>query len=279
MFNIGCHLSNANGLSGMAKIALEIGANTFQFFTCNPRGASKSSAFKQEDINEFLKISDSNNFGKIVAHSPFIMNLCSAKPKIRDFSAEILKKDLQKMKKIPGNFYNLHPGNHSGQGTEAGIEFISESIAWACAENHETIVLLETMSGKGSEVGSNFDEISCIIKKTNLDTLGVCLDTCHIYDAGYDIVNNLDGVLEEFDSKIGISRLKVIHVNDSKNSLNSHKDRHEKIGQGSIGFDAITNIINNLALKDLVFILETPNDVPGYAKEIAILNSMIKVNF
>ncbi|MDR1240918.1 MAG: deoxyribonuclease IV [Oscillospiraceae bacterium] len=273
MLKIGCHLSISEGLFNAANVAFGIGANTFQFFTRNPRGL-KSAKFEKEDIEKFLEFSKLNNFSKLIAHAPYTMNLCSAKSDIRRFSLEILKDDLKKMSQIPGNFYNLHPGNHSGQGVEIGIEFIAESLSIAVSEDSNTTVLIETMAGKGSEIGSNFGEISAITKKTGIKTLGVCFDTCHVYDSGYDIVNKLDPVLDEFDKKVGIKHLKAIHLNDSKNPCGSKKDRHEKIGKGRIKIKCFEEILNNPVLRNLPFILETPNELEGYAEEILILKSL-----
>jgi deoxyribonuclease-4 len=271
MLKIGCHLSISKGLLGAADTALKIGSNTFQFFTRNPRGG-KSAEFKKKDVEKFLEFSNLNGFSELIAHAPYTMNLCSANPAVREFSLEILKEDLKKMDQIPGNFYNLHPGNHSGQGIEIGIEFIAESLSIAALRNTTTI-LIETMAGKGTEIGSNFKEISDIIKKSDVKTIGVCFDTCHVYDSGYDIVGGLDLVLDEFDKIIGIERLKAIHLNDSKNKIGSKKDRHEKIGKGHIGIKCFENILNNSVLKKLPFILETPNDLDGYKEEILILKS------
>lgn len=276
MFTIGCHLSASKGYTHMIKEAISIGANTFQFFTRNPRGGSVKS-LDEKDINKFLEISKENNFGVILAHAPYTLNGCSADEKIRAFAQNVMKDDISRLEHTPGALYNFHPGSHVGQGTEKGIEFICEMLNNSLFPEMKTTVLLETMSGKGSEVGGRFEEIREIIDRTNLsDKLGVCLDTCHVYDAGYDIVNNLDGVLEEFDKVIGIEKLKAIHINDSKNPFESHKDRHEKIGQGSIGLEAFERIINHNILKTLPFYLETPNELEGYAEEIKILKKLYK---
>lgn len=274
MLNIGAHLSASKGFCHMAKEAISIGANTFQFFTRNPRGGTAREIDK-DDVNEFLKITKENVFAKILAHAPYTINVCSADEKTRRFGIETMKDDLNRMDFVPGNMYNFHPGSHVGQGTEKGIELIIDALNEILDEKYSTTVLLETMAGKGSEIGRTFEEIRQIIDGVKLNhMLGVCLDTCHVYDAGYDIVNDLDGVLKHFDEVIGIDRLKAIHINDSKNPFESHKDRHEKIGEGSIGIDAFKRIINHPLLKELPFFLETPNEIDGYAKEIRLLKSL-----
>ncbi len=271
MFKIGCHLSASNGYVHMLKEAQSIGANTFQFFTRNPRGG-KAKAIDEKDVNEFNLLASENNFAKILAHAPYTLNACSDNPRTREFALEVFEDDLKRMEYTPHNLYNFHPGSHVGQGVETGIELISNTLNAVLFENMTTTVLLETMAGKGSEIGRSFDEIRQIIDKVNLNhKLGVCLDTCHVFDAGYDIVNNLDGVIEEFDRIIGLSRLKAIHLNDSMYGFESHKDRHAKIGEGHITHDAIIRIINHPELKDLPFLLETPNEIEGYAREIAFL--------
>ena len=273
MLNIGCHLSTTKGFENMGKEALEIGANTFQFFTRNPRGG-KAKAIDMKDMEGLLKLARENNFATILAHAPYTLNACSADERTREFAREMMEDDLNRMELMPNNLYNFHPGSHVKQGVEVGINYIVELLNNVLREDQTTTVLLETMAGKGSEVGRTFEEIAEIISRVNLkEKMGVCLDTCHIYDAGYDIVNNLDGVLEEFDRVIGLDRLKAIHLNDSKNPFKSHKDRHEKIGEGFVGLDAITNIINHPKLKHLPFFLETPNELDGYAKEIELLRS------
>ncbi|MBD7914957.1 deoxyribonuclease IV [Clostridium sp. Sa3CUN1] len=273
MLNIGCHLSTTKGFENMGKEALEIGANTFQFFTRNPRGG-KAKDIDMKDMEGLLKIARENNFATILAHAPYTLNACSADERTREFAREMMEDDLRRMEFMPNNLYNFHPGSHVKQGVEIGINYIVELLNNVLREDQTTTVLLETMAGKGSEVGRTFEEIAEIISRVELkDKMGVCLDTCHIYDAGYDIVNNLDGVLEEFDRVIGLDRLKAIHLNDSKNPFKSHKDRHEKIGEGFLGLDAITNIINHPKLKHLPFFLETPNELDGYAKEIELLRS------
>lgn len=269
MLYIGCHLSASKGFFAMGNQAKQIGANTFAFFTRNPRGGSAKQV-NPEDANKFLE--SCSNFGKLVAHAPYTMNPCSADEKIREFSKNAMADDLKRMEFIPNNYYNFHPGSHVKQGAEIGIELISKQLNEVLTPEQSTIVLLETMSGKGSEVGRNFEEIRAIIDRVELNNkLGVCLDTCHIWDGGYDIVNNPDGVIEEFDRIIGLNRLKAIHLNDSLNPLGSHKDRHAKIGSGYIGADALVKFINRSELKGLPVILETPNDMDGYAKEIKFL--------
>ena len=276
MINIGCHLSSSKGFKNMGENALKIGANTFQFFTRNPRG-SKAKDIDEKDVKEFLELAKENNFGKILAHAPYTLNPCSADERNREFAIEIMKDDLKRMEYIPNNLYNFHPGNHVKQGVEAGIEYIIYALNSILKEEQTTKVLLETMSGKGTEIGRNFEEIAEIIKGVSLkDHLGVCLDTCHIYDAGYDIVNELDKVLDEFHRVIGLDKLCAIHLNDSKNPFKSHKDRHETIGEGYIGLDAIFNIINHPKLCHLPFFLETPNELEGHKKEIELLKSVYK---
>lgn len=271
MFTIGCHLSASKGYLAMAKQAVSIGANTFQFFTRNPRGG-KAKEINEDDVKAFLQYSKEHGINKILAHAPYTLNACSADSGIREFAKNTMADDLKRMEYTPGNYYNFHPGSHVGQGVEVGIDFIAEMLNEMLTKDQTTIVLLETMSGKGSEVGRNFEELKAIIDKVKLkDKLGVCLDTCHIWDGGYDVVNNFDGVLDEFDKIIGLEKLKAIHLNDSKNDLASHKDRHEKIGEGKIGLDAISKIINNDRIKDLPFYLETPNEIDGYEKEIELL--------
>lgn len=274
MLNIGCHLSASKGYTHMAKEAISIGGNTFQFFTRNPRGG-KAKEVDPKDVESFLNISKENGFAKILAHAPYTINVCSADEAIRKFGKDTMKDDLEKLEFVPGNMYNFHPGSHVGQGTDEGIRLIIEALNEILWKEQSTTVLLETMAGKGSEVGRSFEELKRIIDGVELkEKLGVCLDTCHVYDAGYDIVNNLDKVLDEFDKVIGLDRLKAIHINDSKNPFESHKDRHEKIGEGSIGIEAFKRIINHSKLRDLPFYLETPNELDGYEKEIALLKSL-----
>ena len=271
MFTIGCHLSASKGYLAMAKQAVSIGANTFQFFTRNPR-CGKAKEINEDDVKAFLEYSKEHGINRILAHAPYTLNACSADSGIREFAKNTMADDLKRMEYTPGNYYNFHPGSHVGQGVEVGIDFIAEMLNEILTKDQTTIVLLETMSGKGSEVGRNFEELKAIIDKVKLkDKLGVCLDTCHIWDGGYDVVNNFDGVLNEFDKIIGLEKLKAIHLNDSKNDLASHKDRHEKIGEGKIGLDAISKIINNDRIKDLPFYLETPNEIDGYEREIELL--------
>jgi len=274
MFTIGCHLSASKGYLAMAKQAVSIGANTFQFFTRNPRGGS-AKAIDEKDVRSFLDFSKENGIVHILAHAPYTLNACAADERVREFCIMTMSDDLDRMNHTPGQMYNFHPGSHVGQGLEAGIEKIAETLNIVIKEEHSTKILLETMSGKGSEVGFEFSQLREIIDRTSFsDKLGVCLDTCHVYDAGYDIVNDLDGVLTEFDKRIGLDRLFAIHINDSKNPFSSHKDRHEKIGDGSIGSDAFKRIINHPALRDIPFYLETPNELDGYEKEIAFLKSI-----
>ncbi len=276
MLTIGAHLSASKGYTAMLKQAQEIGANTFQFFTRNPRGGS-AKAIDQKDVDTFLELMKSENFPVILAHAPYTLNCCSAKPETREFALNTFADDLMRMEYTPGQLYNFHPGSHVGQGEEVGIEQIAEILNKVLFPEMTTTVLLETMAGKGTEIGRNFEELRSIIDRVELsDKMGVCLDTCHIHDGGYDIVNDLDGVLEAFDKVIGLDRLKAIHLNDSKNPLAAHKDRHEKIGEGYIGLDAFERIINHLSLKNLPFFLETPNDLDGYAKEIEILRNLYK---
>lgn len=276
MFYIGCHLSAADGFEAMGKAALSIKANVFQFFTRNPRGGS-AKAIKQADVDAFLKLASENNFGKILAHAPYTLNGCSADASIRKFARDTMADDLQRMEYVPGNMYNFHPGSHVQQGVDVGIDFIVEMLNDILFENQRTTVLLETMAGKGSEVGGKFEELKRIMDRVKLvDKMGVCLDTCHVNDAGYDIVNDLDGVLAEFDRIIGLKWLKAIHLNDSMNPLGAHKDRHAVIDGGKIGLDALARVINHPQLRDLPFYLETPNELEGYGKEIALLKSVRK---
>lgn len=273
MLYIGCHLASSKGYRAMCIQALDIGANTFAFFTRNPRGGS-AKALDMKDVEAFLQIYNEHGFGKLVAHAPYTMNACAADENIRRFAREAMADDIRRLEATPGNYYNFHPGSHVKQGVEIGIELIADQLNTVLSEEQTTIVLLETMAGKGSEMGRSFEELKAIIDRTELShKLGVCFDTCHVWDAGYDIVNNLDGVLEQFDNVIGIDRLKAVHLNDSMNPLGAHKDRHAKIGEGHIGADALIRVINHPLLKKLPFILETPNDIDGYAREIAFLRS------
>ena len=276
MFMIGCHLSASKGYAHMAKEALSIGGNTFQYFTRNPRGGS-AKEIDLDDIEKYKIIASQNNIKVILAHAPYTINVCSADDNVRRFGVETMKDDLKRLELVGNSMYNFHPGSHVGQGTEKGINLIVDALNEILIPEQKTIVLLETMSGKGSEIGKSFEEIKEIISRVKLnDKMGVCLDTCHVYDAGYNIVKDLDLVLEKFDSIIGINKLKAIHINDSKNPFESHKDRHEKIGEGSIGVDAFERIINNERIKHLPFYLETPNELDGYQKEIKLLKSLRK---
>ncbi|MHC6180142.1 deoxyribonuclease IV [Clostridium sp. JNZ X4-2] len=271
MLNIGCHLSASKGYEAMGKEALEIGANTFQFFTRNPR-EGRAKKIDPEDIEALLKIMKENKFSVIIAHAPYTLNACSANEKTREFAFDIMADDLKRMEYLPNNLYNFHPGSHVKQGVQVGIKYIVNMLNTILKPEQTTTVLLETMAGKGTEIGRNFEELKQILDGISLpDKMGVCLDTCHVYDAGYDIVNDLDGVLDEFDRIIGLDKLKAIHLNDSKNPFSSHKDRHEKIGEGSIGKEAVIRIINHPKLCCLPFYLETPNELQGYAEEIKML--------
>jgi len=278
MLNIGCHLSTSKGFYKMGKDALNINANTFQFFTRNPRG-SRAKDINLEDIKALLQLMKENDFTVILAHAPYTLNPCSSDKEKRSFAMHIIADDLKRMEYLPYNLYNLHPGNHMGQGVDVGIEHIVNILNTVIKPEQTTTVLLETMAGKGTEIGSSFKEIKKIIDGIKLkEKLGVCLDICHVYAAGYDIVNNLDGVLNEFDNVIGLDRLCAIHLNDSMNPIGSHKDRHQKIDKGFIGLEAIARIINHPALCNLPFILETPNDLNGYAKEIELIRSIYDYN-
>ena len=269
----GCHLSASGGNAAMVKTALSIGANTFAFFTRNPRG-SKAKPEDLADTAKAVAMLEENHFGKLVAHGAYTMNLCTADADARAFAAGILEDDLRRMAALPGNFYNFHPGSHVGQGTQAGIDYIAAALKNALRHDYPVTVLLETMAGKGSEIGGRFEELRDILDAVGSENVGVCLDTCHVYDGGYDIVNDLDGVLAEFDRVIGLGRLHALHLNDSKNPLASHKDRHECLGKGSLGLETFRRIVNHPRLKDKPMILETPNELPGYAGEIRILREM-----
>ena len=274
MFYIGCHLSASDGFLSMGKTALSIGANTFQFFTRNPRG-SKAKAIDPADVAAFLELAAEHGFGTLVAHAPYTINPCSKDERTREFARMTLADDLKRMEHIPGNVYNFHPGSHTGQGMETGICQIAETLNAILTPDIRTTVLLETMSGKGSEVGSRFEELREIIDRVELsDKLGVCLDTCHVSDAGYDIADDPDGVLTEFDRVIGLDRLRAVHVNDSLNPVGSHKDRHARIGEGCLGAEALGRVVRHPALQGLPFVLETPNELPGYAREIALLKEL-----
>ena len=270
---LGCHLSASAGFTAMVETATSIGADTFAFFTRNPRG-SRAKQENPQDAARAVALLQERGFGPLVAHGAYTMNLCTADPEARAFAADVLLDDLRRMAALPGNFYNFHPGSHTGQGTQQGIEYISAALIRALEPGYPVTVLLETMAGKGSEVGGRFQELKLILDAVGSNRVGICLDTCHVYDGGYDIVNNLDGVLSEFDRVIGLDRLKALHLNDSKNPFGSHKDRHECIGQGSLGLDTFKAVINHPALKGLPMILETPNELPGYAEEIKLLRGL-----
>lgn len=290
---IGCHLSTSKGYTAMGEAARSIGATTFAFFTRNPRGGN-AKALDLDDVAGLQRILDADGFGQLVAHAPYTYNPCSAKERAREFALEAMAEDLQRMEALPGQYYNFHPGAHVGQGVEAGVELIADTLTHVMFEDMRTCVLLETMAGKGTEVGGRFEELAAIIEAVSErapelsgpDTLGVCLDTCHVHDAGYDIVHDLDGVLDEFDRVVGLNRLHAVHINDSKNPCGAHKDRHARIGEGYIGnpelggsLDAFARIVNHPALRDLPFILETPHDeLAGYANEIKLLRSLYAQN-
>ena len=270
---LGCHLSATGGYMAMIKTALDIDANTFAFFTRNPRG-SKAKQEDPVDAAAAVNALKEHNFGTLVAHGSYTMNLCTADPEARVFAASVLEDDLRRMAAVPGQFYNFHPGSHVGQGMEAGIDYIAQAIKAALRHDYPVTVLLETMAGKGSEVGGKFQELRQIIDAVGSDRVGVCLDTCHVFDGGYDIVGDLNGVLAEFDRVVGLDWLRALHLTDSKTAFGSHKDRHECIGEGNLGLDTFRNIINHPALQDKPMILETPNELPGYAREIRMLRDM-----
>lgn len=273
---IGCHLSISKGFAAAGKDALKIKANTFQYFTRNPRGG-RAKKIDEQDINKYLELAKEYGITTIMAHAPYTLNPCSANEKTREFARLVMKDDLMRMEYLPYNFYNFHPGSHVGQGVEIGIDLIASLLNELLHEDMTTTVLLETMAGKGTEIGKSFEELAQILEKIELkEKMGICLDTCHVYDAGYDIVNNLEGVLDEFDSIIGLDRLYAIHLNDSKNEFGSNKDRHEKLGEGTLGMQTFVNIINHPKLRNLPFILETPNELEGYAMEINILKKEYK---
>ena len=276
MVYLGCHLTSAKGYEHMAKDAISIGADTLQFFTRNPRGGAAKD-IDAADVDRFLKLSAQHDFGRIVAHAPYTLNPCSKEAKTREFAHMVMTDDLQRMEYVPGNYYNFHPGSHVGQGTETGIRMIADMLNDIMKSEQTTTVLLETMAGKGSEIGGRFEELRAIIDRVNLkDKIGVCLDTCHVHDVGYDIVNNLDGVLSEFDRVIGLSRLKALHINDSKNPMGAHKDRHACIGEGFLGKEAFIKVITHPLLQGLPCILETPQEsLQGYGEEIKMLREMI----
>lgn len=273
---IGNHLSASKGYAAMGKMAVKLGANTFAFFTRNPRGG-KAKEIDPKDVEKFLQLAEQEQFGKLVAHAPYTMNLCAAKEDIRTFSKNMIADDLKRMEYTPGNFYNFHPGSHVGQGAEAGIELIAEALNEILTPEQTTTVLLETMAGKGSEVGRSFEELRAILDRVTLqDKMGVCLDTCHIWDGGYDIVDHLDEVLEEFDRIIGLDRLYAVHFNDSMNACGTHKDRHAKIGEGCIGLEGMRRVATHPLLAGKPFILETPNDDEGYKREIALVREWVE---
>lgn len=276
MLHIGCHLSSSKGFLAMGKEAVKLNAGTFQYFTRNPRG-SKAKAIDPQDVSRYLEFAAEHHFAPVIAHAPYTLNACSAEERTREFARMAMADDLQLMEYTPGGLYNFHPGSHVGQGAEAGISFIAGLLNELLTPETTTTVLLETMAGKGTEVGRSFEELREILDRVTLsEKMGVCLDTCHVHDAGYDIVNHLDEVLTEFDKVVGLSRLKAVHLNDSMNPLGSRKDRHEKIGQGAIGLDAFVRIINHPALRHLPFVLETPNDNEGYAREIRLLRERFR---
>ena len=275
MLYLGCHLSASGGNVNMVETARKIGANTFAFFTRNPRG-SKAKPEDPADCAKAVELLKELKFGKLVAHGAYTMNLCTAQEEARNFACEVLCDDLRRMAALPGNFYNFHPGSHVGQGTEVGIDHICKALRKAMAPDYPVTVLLEGMAGKGSEIGGKFEELKTIIDGVGRNDLGVCLDTCHMYDAGYDIVHDLDGVLAEFDRIVGLDKLCALHLNDSKNPYASHKDRHECIGQGHLGMETFERIVNHPLLKDKPMILETPNELPGYQAEIAMLRQLQK---
>lgn len=276
MLHIGCHLSASKGYYAMGKTALSIGADTFQFFTRNPRG-SRAKELDLPDAEKLNALTKENHFAVLLAHAPYTINPCSVNPETRTFALETMQDDLKRLEATPGNLYNFHPGSHTGQGIETGIAQIADTLNQILTPEQRTTVLLETMAGKGTEVGSKFEELREILDRVTLsEKMGVCLDTCHVFDGGYDIVNNLDEVLTRFDKTVGLHRLKAIHINDSMFGLSSHKDRHAKIGEGKIGVEAFTRIINHPALRSLPFYLETPNELPGYRQEIELLRSLYK---
>ena len=276
MLYIGCHLSSSKGFAAMGRQALELGANTFQFFTRNPRG-SRAKDLDTADAAALTELMASHGFGPVIAHAPYTLNLCSGEEKNRAFARETMADDLRRLEFLPGQLYNFHPGSHVGQGTDTGVALIAEALNQILRPDQSTTVLLETMAGKGSEVGGRFEELRAILDQVELSgKMGVCLDTCHVSDAGYDIIHDLDGVLTEFDRILGLDRLKAIHLNDSKNPPGSRKDRHACLGEGTIGLEALTRIIRHPALKHLPFCLETPNELPGYARDIALMRQAVE---
>ena len=278
MIKIGCHLSSSKGFLAMGREAVSINANTFQFFTRNPRGGAVK-PLNLADIESYRRFAAENKLFSILAHAPYTLNPCAEKESLRDFALDVMRDDISRLEHIPGSLYNFHPGSHVGQGVETGVKLIAQMLNRVLKQEQNTCVLLETMAGKGSEIGRSFEELQNIIERVELkEHLGVCLDTCHVYDAGYDIVNELDAVLDKFDKVIGLNRLKAIHLNDSMNPIGNHKDRHEKIGKGKIGLEAVVRIINHARLKSLPFYLETPNEIEGYAQEITLLKHLYSIN-
>lgn len=276
MLKIGCHLSSSKGFLAMGRTAVEIGANTFQFFTRNPRGG-KAKELDLQDVEQYKSFAAEHGLFPILAHAPYTLNACATDEGLREFAQNTMADDLARLEHLPGSLYNFHPGSHVKQGADVGISLIAEQLNAILTPKQSTTVLLETMAGKGSEVGKSFEELREILDRIKLsDKMGVCLDTCHVFDGGYDIVGQLDAVLEEFDRVIGLSRLRAVHLNDSKNPLGSHKDRHEKLGEGSIGLVALTAIVNHPALRELPFYLETPNELDGYAREIAMMKDVYR---
>lgn len=273
MLTVGCHLSASKGYAAMVRQAMQLDANTFAFFTRNPRGSSAKAENPKDEAHARELLSE-NGFGPLVAHGAYTMNLCTADEEAREFAASVLADDLRRMTALPGNFYNFHPGSHVGQGVDAGIAYIAQALRKALEPDYPVTVLLETMAGKGSEIGGRFEELRAILDAVGSAKVGVCLDTCHVYDGGYDIVNDLDGVLKEFDRVIGLDRLKALHLNDSRNPFASHKDRHECIGKGSLGVETFRKIVNHPALRGRPMVLETPNELSGYAREIALLRRL-----
>ena len=276
MVYLGCHLSSSKGFAAMGETALSIGADTFQFFTRNPRGG-KAKELDPDDAARLAALQQAGTIGPVVAHAPYTINPCGAEARVREFALQTMADDLKRLEYLPGNYYNFHPGSHVGQGTEAGIRAIAEALNAVLFPGQQTVVLLETMAGKGSEIGGRFEELREILDRTELgDSMGVCLDTCHIHDGGYDLVEDLDGVLTEFDRVIGLKRLRAVHLNDSMNPRGARKDRHQKLGQGCIGPEALKRVVTHTALQGLPMVLETPNELPGYAEEIRLLRQWLR---
>ena len=276
MVYLGCHLSSSKGFAAMGETALSIGADTFQFFTRNPRGG-KAKELDPDDAARLAALQQAGTIGPVVAHAPYTINPCGAEARVREFALQTMADDLKRLEYLPGNYYNFHPGSHVGQGTEAGIRAIAEALNAVLFPGQQTVVLLETMAGKGSEIGGRFEELREILDRTELgDSMGVCLDTCHIHDGGYDLVEDLDGVLTEFDRVIGLKRLRAVHLNDSMNPRGARKDRHQKLGQGCIGPEVLKRVVTHPALQGLPMVLETPNELPGYAEEIRLLRQWLR---